>query len=396
MRNAIWILAIAVLCAGGARGQGPKVERQKEFSASLPAVKAALENIGAYTGSRLPSLDGFVNLEGIHASDFQRPYYEYKIDLEPSGPKGTVVKVRSNVSAWYAGQNGEPAGYRNFESNGRLESDLLDRLAQYLTDKSDDPKVLSDNIEKVRAQRAEAERHLAALSSPEKKELPPNEISATTQFALVVQPHVNVYSAPVEGSKALVHARLDDEFQIVDQHGAWIKVVLAPHEDGWMKRNQVEVSVVSQMGAAQAAKATPGFSIIRQNEDQFEGDWQPLKGKKALYLFAQPDGSAMNVATGDRWQFVQTVFSDQYRQIAHTPENSVEGVVVIFMDQGGGVAAASLDDIRAWMEGGLSKGEFIKRCSLDPPSAFLKSQTAEHTPGKKRSAVSSSKAAPRS
>ena len=35
----------------------------------------------------------------------------------------------------------------------------------------------------------------------------------------------------------------------------------------------------------------------------------------------------MNVATGDRWQFVQSVFSDQYRQIAHTPQNSIAGVV---------------------------------------------------------------------
>jgi hypothetical protein len=396
VRNAIWIFALAALCAAGARGQAPKVEKQKDFAASLPAVKAALQNMGAYTGSRLPSLDGFVNLQGIRASDFQRPYYEYKIDLEPSGPKGTVVKVRANVSAWYAGQNGEPAGYRNFESNGRLESDLLDRLSQYLTDKSDDPKVLSENIEKVRAQRAEAEHQVAALSSSEKERQSANGVSATTQFALVAQPHVNVYSAPVENSKSLVHARLDDEFQIVDQHGAWIKVVLAPHEDGWMKRNQVEVAVVSQVDPAQTKKATPGFSIIRQNENEFEGDWQPLKGKKALYLFAQPDGSAMNVATGDRWQFVQTVFSDQYRQIAHSPQNSVEGVVIIFMDQGGGVAAASLDDIRAWMEGGLSKGDFIKRCSLDPPSAFLKSQPAEHTAGKKRSAVSSLKAGPRS
>lgn len=396
MRNAIWIFALALLSAGSAPAQGPKVERQKEFAASLPAVKAALQNIGAYTGSRLPSLDGFVNLEGIHAGDFQRPYYEYKIDLDPSGPKGTVVKVRANVSAWYAGQNGEPAGYRNFESNGRLESDLLDRLSQYLTDKSDDPKVLSDNIEKVRAQRAEAERQLAALSSPEKDEHSANGVSATTLFAMVTQPHVNVYSAPVESAKALVHARLDDEFQIIDRHGAWIKVELAPHEDGWMKRSQVEISSASQVGAAQATKATPGFSIIRQNEDEFEGDWQRLKGKKALYLFAQPDGSAMNVATGDRWQFVQTVFSEQYRQMAHTPQNSVEGVVIIFMDQGGGVAAASLDDIQAWMEGELSKGEFIKRCSLDPPSAFLKSQPAEHAPRKKRSAMSSSRSLPRS
>ena len=126
MRNADLITAVGILCTGFAVAQGARVERQKDFAASLPSVKAALQNLGAYTGSRLPSLDGFVNLQGIQIGDFQRPYYEYKIDLEPSGPKGTVVKVRANVSAWYAGQNGEPAGYRNFDLNGRLEADLLD------------------------------------------------------------------------------------------------------------------------------------------------------------------------------------------------------------------------------------------------------------------------------
>jgi hypothetical protein len=396
VKKAILRITVAVLCASCALAQGPKVERQKDFAASLPAVKAALQNLGAYTGNRLPSLDGFVNLQGIQAADFQRPYYEYKVDLEQSGTKGTLVKVRANVSAWYAGQNGEPAGYRNFESNGRLEGDLLDRLSQYLTDKSDDPKVLSDNIEKVRAQRAEVERQLSALNTEQKSGPKSNAVSSTTQFALVAQPHVSVYSAPLDNSKALVHARLDDEFQVIELRGAWLKVALASNESGWMKRNQVEISVVSQIGATETAKATPGFSIIRQNEDEFEGDWQRLKGKKALYLFAQPDGSAMNVATGDRWQFVQSVFSDQYRQIVHTAENSIAGVVIIFMDQGGGVAAASLDDIRAWMEGGLTKGEFIKRCSLDPPSAFLKVEPSEHPPAKKPSSLSSSKASPQS
>jgi hypothetical protein len=164
-----------------------------------------------------------------------------------------------------------------------------------------------------------------------------------------------------------------------------------------MKRNDAKISVASKVGGTeQAVRSAPGFSIIRQNEDEFAGDWQKLKGKKALYLFAQPDGSAMNMATGDRWQFVQNVFSDQYRQISHSPQSSIEGLVIIFMDQGGGVAAASLDDIRAWVEGTLTKTEFIKRCSLDPPSAFSTSQPAAHSGGRKRSSLGSPKTPPRS
>ena len=49
---------------------------------------------------------------------------------------------------------------------------------------------------------------------------------------------------------------------------------------------------------------------------------------------------------------------------------SVQGVVVIFLDQCGGVAAADLNDIRSWAEGGASAATFIRKCSLDPPGAF--------------------------
>ncbi|HZQ70674.1 MAG TPA: hypothetical protein VFA68_19245 [Terriglobales bacterium] len=396
MRNVVLFLAVvsASLCVNA---QTPRVERQKEFAASLPAVKGALQNLGAYGGSRLPSLDGFVNLDGIQPADFQRPYYEYKIDLEPSSTKGTVVKVRAQVSAWYAGRNGEAAGYRNFESNGRLEADLLDRLSQYLIDKSDDPKVLSENVEKVRAQRIEAERQLATLAEQVKASQQPKGISEGTEFALVSQAQVKVYSAPAENSKVLVHAHLDDEFQVLEQHGPWVRVALSSSQSGWIKRAQVEVSSARAIGAVgQAASIAPGFTILRRNEDVFEGDWQKLKGRKALYLFAQPDGSAMNAAVGDRWKFVQSVFGEQYREMAHTPQNTIEGVVIIFMDQGGGVAAASLDDIRAWMEGTLTKSEFIRRCSLDPPAAFLKPEPGEPGTGKRHSSLSSAKNPPRS
>jgi len=395
MRNAC--LVFVVLCVVSSYAQTPRVERQKEFGASLPAVKAALQNLGAYTGSRLPSLEGFVNLEGIHAGDFQRPYFEYKIDLDPSTTKGTLVKVRANVSAWYPGQNGEAAGYRNFESTGRLETDLLDRLSQYLVDKSDDPKVLTDNIEKVRAQRAEAERQIEALGH-EDKDARPAGIREGTQFALVSQAHVAICSSPSDNAKALVHPHLDDEFQILEQRGAWLRVALDSGASGCVKKTQVEISVATRVGKdEQAVKAAPGFSIIRQNEDEFAGDWQKLKGKRARYLFAQPDGSAMNVAIGDRWQFVQSVFSEQYRQISHTTtQNSIEGLVIIFMDQGGGVAAATFDDIRAWMEGTLTKTEFIKKCSLDPPSAFATSPPMTHPAGKRHSSLRSATTLPRS
>jgi hypothetical protein len=48
----------------------------------------------------------------------------------------------------------------------------------------------------------------------------------------------------------------------------------------------------------------------------------------------------------------------------------VDGIVVIFLDQRGGIAAATLEDIAHWTDGHLSQAAFLKKCSLDPPGAF--------------------------
>src|ERR1700730_9963633 len=73
---------------------------------------------------------------------------------------------------------------------------------------------------------------------------------------------------------------------------------------------------------------------------------------------------------GDKLQLEEHIFRERDRETAYDSRNSVAGVVVIFLDQRGGVAAASLEDIRFWAEGRLTSTAFIKNCSLDPPGAF--------------------------
>ncbi len=154
IRCTLLLLVAALACpAQTLRGA---VER--EFPFSLPAVKAALDNIGAYTGNRLPSLEGFAEVGRINLKDYQRPYYEYKIELDPKGDNKVVVRVRANVSAWYTGPDQPEAGYRGLESNGRLENDLLDRLSDYLRDKSADAATLTQWIATAKQQKEETDR----------------------------------------------------------------------------------------------------------------------------------------------------------------------------------------------------------------------------------------------
>jgi hypothetical protein len=93
-----------------------------------------------------------------------------------------------------------------------------------------------------------------------------------------------------------------------------------------------------------------------------------LKGKEALYIWARPEGSALHTA-GSKLRFAESIFRERYREALHNSQNSVAGIVVIFLDQRGGVAAA-LEDIAHWADGSLTQPAFLKKCSLDPPGAF--------------------------
>ena len=343
-----------------------------QFPFPVPPVKAALENIGAYSGSRLPSLEGFANLDRVNVKDYQQPYYEFKIQLDPKAPHQTIVQVKANVSAWYTGPDAPQPGYRAVESNGRLENDLLDRLDEYLRDKSADAATLQQWIAGARQERADTDRDTDELQQEmQKLESPPSQ---DARYVTVERPHVMVRIAPEDTAAVRVKAQIDDEFQELEHRGAWLRVKLDGGGDGWVRAGQVVDSDVEASTETRKGRAfVAGFEVIRENTGEFSGEWPRLKGKRALFIWVRPDGTAMNLPTASRLQFVQGMFRERYGQISHSSRDSVEGIVVIFMDQRGGVAAAVLDDIRHWVEGSLSQSAFLKKCSLDPAGAFQES-----------------------
>jgi hypothetical protein len=360
----------------------------REFPFSVPATKAALQNIGAYTGSRLPSLDGFANLDRLNLKDYQRPYYEYKIEIEPRGENHAIVRVKANVSAWYTGPDAAEPGYRALESNGRLENDLLERLSDYLRDKSADAATLTQWIAAAKLQREDAEGRIAKLQTQIKNLENPQ--APEFNYVSVTHPHVAIVSAPSDGATVLVHAAVDDEFQVLERRGPWLKVEVENGQDGWVRASQVQPGTVQPEAAVSAktkAGPVPGFEVIRENTDEFSGEWPQLKGKKVLYIWARPDGSAMSRPMASRLLFVQRLFNERYREMAHRSQDVAEGIVVIFLDDMGGVAAANLDDIRLWVEGSLTEAAFLKKCSLDPPGAF--GNTPPVPPGKQHAQHSS-------
>ena len=363
----VWFLLV-LLSAILPAEEIPKGAQEREYAASSATVKAALEQLGAYRGSRLPTLEGFIQTERIELDHYQRPYYEFKVDLIPSASDQTLVRVKANVSAWHADPKEAQSAYHSFESNGRLESDLLDRLSEYL-DKhkatSADADSLTKQITAVRQQRLEVERH---ISERENQPQPPPATGGSAQYVSLSKPRV--FKAPDEHSSILLRAQSEDEFEVLERRGVWLRLGLGENRSGWVKSSQVLPKPTSATASAVRDEAT-AFTVIREVSSSFSGDWARLKGKNVLYIWARPEGSSLNVKAGKKLRFAQATFSERYRQAVHGSQAEPEGIVVIFLDQQGGVAAATFADIGLWVDGAITAPAFLNRCSLDPRSAFV-------------------------
>jgi hypothetical protein len=367
-----FLVGLLLLSASLSAAEIPQGAQEREYAASSATIKAALEQLGAYRGSRLPTLEGFIQTERIELDQYQRPYYEFKIDLVPSASNRTLVRLKANVSAWYADPKGAQSAYRSFESNGHLESDLLDRLSEYLTKHkatSADAEGLTKQIASVRQQRLGVERHISELENQLQRQPSPTP-GSSTQYVSLSKPRNPIFSAPEEHSSVLLRVQAEDEFEVLERRGAWVRLGLGDNRSGWVKSSQVLPTKPYASTSAVRGEAT-AFTVIREVSSTFSGDWARLKGKKVLYIWARPEGSSLNVKSGEKLRFARATFSERYRQAVHGSQVSAEGIVVIFLDQQGGVAAATLADIGLWVEGAITEAAFLSRCSLDPSSAFV-------------------------
>lgn len=383
------IASFPLLLGAALTAQDAPIGQNREYNFPLVAVQIALRQMGAYTGARLPTLDGFITMARAQMPQYQRPYYEYKIELEPTHSNHTLVHVAADISAWCEDPNGGQASYQGFASNGRLESDLLNRLSEYLAkNKADlvtEPQIMQRRIAGVRQQEAEAQqrigdlqRQLATLQAAGNQQDPP-------EYVTVNRPKVVIRQAPEVRAASMLQAQQDDEFEVVSHRGAWLQVKLEDAAQGWVEASQVKsnrpAAPRSSVAAESGASALPtGYSIVRENVSDFSGDWAPLKGKTVLYAWARPVGSSLNVSPAAKLQFVESLLRDRGREALHDSQNKLDGIVVIFLDEGSGVAAASFSDVRQWLDGNLDDAAFLKKCSFDPPSQF----SAEHPPARRR------------
>jgi hypothetical protein len=125
------LAAFVVFCgAEWCHAQGSGFERS--FPQSKATVEKVLREMQTPTAGRLPVLDGFATSADHPLDRYRRGYYQSKFQVSATPSGGSTVRVNVEVTAWYADPVVARSGYQLLTSNGRLESDLLDQLADQL------------------------------------------------------------------------------------------------------------------------------------------------------------------------------------------------------------------------------------------------------------------------
>jgi hypothetical protein len=387
-------------------------------------VEQALQALKAYETKRLPVLDGFVNANATTIAKLENPHYQLRIDVESQAPNQTLVSISAKITAWSAEEDPSRSQYVVVPSNGRLEQDMLDRLSVLLekgnpalsTQNAEppgspeapasvpspglvsapdashsmppavssapsssspsasranpaDPASLASDIASVQALRQASELKQRKLQ----QQISELEANASAQkflsnLAVIKTPQTPVFQQGDDTSKVLFRADPEDEFEVINVKDNWVHVRLENGADGWIRGAQLQPP--KEVDDSEDAAAALNFTTPNQEIKPFGGDWTPLKGKPALFVFAQPTRAIPKTILGQsQFQFAKYVFTEGYREAMHS-EQPMSGVVVVFLGDKGGVAAATLADIRRWRDGAITDKVFFERCSFDPPESF--------------------------
>ncbi|HEY2547445.1 MAG TPA: hypothetical protein VGI46_15355, partial [Candidatus Acidoferrum sp.] len=108
---------------------------QRSFPISVAQAEAAVKTIKTTTQGRLPTLEGFVQQSAPPVERYEKGYYECTFQISAAAG-GTVILVQAKITGWYNDPDASRSGYRILTSNGRLETDVLDRIAEVASARS--------------------------------------------------------------------------------------------------------------------------------------------------------------------------------------------------------------------------------------------------------------------
>ena len=380
----------------------------KSFALPRPQIEQALKDLQAYSGQKLPVLEGFVARADNPLERYERGFYQFSIELVPGDAGSTIVRLSAKITAWYADRDVAKSGYQVLPSNGRLELDFLDRLEEKLTGKpipANSPASTAPQAPQPKLDFSGA-RGAATMAAPlPQTAQPPDEVAALrnqriagekrvqqltaelqnlqeikrgqahpTNLLVVKKSGTPVYAKNAENAHVLFEAAANDEFEFLDAEGEWIHVSISGDSRGYVRRSAVELpeSLAARLQTSAPAPEDKftGFRIEREEIGDFPGDWAPLKGKKVKIFTVQLlSQSPKETGPTVRRNYCLALFEKGIREgTAANP--ALEGVVVIFDAADGGIAAATSVNIQKLSSGALNGEAFWQQAYLDPPEVF--------------------------
>lgn len=417
----ISLLLILALVAEHSFAQSSSSER--DFAQSKESIETILKKLQPSMAGRLPVVDGFVAAADQPLDRYRRAYYQTSVQVSATSANHCLVRVNTKITAWYTDPGGTRSGYRLLNSNGRLESDLLDELSEKLAGNTHTAPTSSEasptqpagpsaapvgdssnEVTPVAEQQASPKNvsprvpTSGAFSAPIKPSLPTRksltlpekpadqEIESQiqdleevlkneghpTNLVAVKQAGVPVVSSPSLTAKTLFLASLHDEFEMLDFNADWVHVRISGLSRGWIWRNSVEMpdgipDTVMHSGSGPKATAEQLFHVTREETAPFPGDWAPLKGRSVkIVSIEKVDDSAKDAGLIMRLEFAKAQLEKHYDQLGKNSDN-LAGIVLIFDSADGGMIAATLPAIEKWKAGNLSDSAFWHQCFFDPP-----------------------------
>jgi hypothetical protein len=411
-----WGVMVAL---GTVPGRAQTNASERVFPQSKVTVEKALSAMQSSLAGHLPVLDGFAK-PGDHPFDrYQRGYYQATVHVSSTASAGSLVRVSTKVTAWYADSVPSRSGYRLLTSNGRLEADLLDQLAEQLAKSSADgggpgtpiatpnrssehsadaepvtsapsPKfpttdrTFSSSLSQGLAAQERTEARPPDASNTEKTNMALQSEAATLEDVLKNQAHpknlvaVKKSGTPVVATPSLTAkpqflASMHDEFEMLDFNADWVHVRISGLSRGWIWRNSVEmpdgIRDTDSPPTAAPAAAADLFHVIRQEASTFPGDWEPLRNKNVKIISVQGVGDKAQDAGPARLEYTKSLLEKSYQEMSQKPQD-LAGIVVIFDSSDGGMIAATMAALQQWRAGTLSDSALWHKCFFDPPEAF--------------------------
>jgi len=428
LANVISTVALTVvLIPAGSLAQTNSNERV--FTQSKAAVEKALKGMQGSMSGHLPVLDGFATADKYPLDRYQRGFYQAIVQVSSTPSGGSLVRVGTKVTAWFSDPVASSrSGYQLLNSNGRIESDLLDQLSEQLARSPASSETSARALTPAKtgsapaavappttAQTSGGSSSVSpaatspdsnrTFSSPLTRGLPaprpedrPSDVpnadksssdlqaeAASLEEILKNQAHPKnlvavkksgtpVVATPSLTAKAEFLASEHDEFELLNFTADWVHVRISGLARGWIWRNSVEMPEgIADTETSTAAALTPSadlFHVVREEAAPFPGDWAPLRGKNVEILSVQKmDEHGKEAGASDRLEYAKFLLEKSYKEISHKP-GDLAGIVVIFDSADGGMIAATLSTLQQWRAGTLSDSALWHQCFFDPPETF--------------------------